>query len=83
MAARKAAAVSSEISGSRHWFGVLVNIWIAVAPMAVPRGGAVWTPPWIETWAPRRSGGAGWARGGMWWDVSQVEKEEDQPVIQR
>ena len=41
--------------GSRHWLGVLVNTWIAVAPIAVPRAGAVATPPWVETWAPSRS----------------------------
>jgi hypothetical protein len=35
--------------GSRHWLGVLVNTWIAVAPIALPLTGAFSTPPWTET----------------------------------
>src|SRR5438552_3135474 len=46
------AAVSA---GSRHWFGVLVKTWIAVAPMAAPRAGAAATPPCVETCAPNAS----------------------------
>ena len=43
-------------TGSRHWLGVLVNTWMAVAPMAVPRAGAVATPPLVETCAPEQFG---------------------------
>lgn len=39
-AACRASAVPASIAGSRHWFGVFVNTWIAVAPMALPRAGA-------------------------------------------
>jgi hypothetical protein len=48
-ARRKAAQTSLVRVGSRHWFGVFVNTWMAVAPMATPRSGAVSTPPWMET----------------------------------
>jgi len=34
---------------SRHWFGVFVNTWIAVAPIATPRSGAHARPPAVET----------------------------------
>jgi len=47
-ARRKAAQMPAPKVGSRHWFGVFVNTWIAVAPMARPRAGAVSTPPWME-----------------------------------
>src|SRR5437868_1663735 len=36
--------------------GVLVKSWIAVAPMAAPRPGAVAGPPAVDTWAPSSSG---------------------------
>ena len=44
-----------EMPGSRHWLGVLVNTWIAVAPITLPLTGAFSTPPWTDTWAPKRS----------------------------
>ncbi|HEY8106988.1 MAG TPA: hypothetical protein VIE46_12845 [Gemmatimonadales bacterium] len=49
MARRNAVRASRPRVGSRHWFGVFVNTWMAVAPMATPRSGAVSTPPWMET----------------------------------
>ena len=44
-----AAAASVHAAPPRHWFGVFVKTWIAVAPIAAPRAGAVSTPPWMET----------------------------------
>src|SRR6266849_4466558 len=54
-AARNWVTSASVSTGSRHWFGVFVNTWIAVAPIATPRAGARATPPAVETWAPSRS----------------------------
>jgi len=38
---RNAFATSEVTTGSRHWQGVLVKIWIAVAPISAARAGAV------------------------------------------
>ena len=43
---------SSSSAGSFHWLGVLVNTWIAVAPMSTPRCGVVGRPPCALTCAP-------------------------------
>src|SRR5260370_1298671 len=51
-AARNWVTSASVSTGSRHWFGVFVKTWIAVAPIATPRVGARATPPAVETWAP-------------------------------
>src|SRR2546427_1109760 len=56
-AARNASTCAGAIAGSRHWLGVLVKIWMAVAPIVAPRAGAFATPPWVETCAPSRSSG--------------------------
>ena len=48
-ALRNCSAVTPSMDGSRHWLGVLVKSWIAVAPMATPRAGAVATPPCVLT----------------------------------
>lgn len=37
---RNVSATDASISGSRHWFGVLVKTWMAVAPISAPRAGA-------------------------------------------
>lgn len=38
---RKALATSDVMTGSRHWLGILVNTWMAEAPIAAPRAGAL------------------------------------------
>jgi len=47
--ARNLAISSAASIGSRHWLGVLVNNWMAVAPISRPRAGAVATPPSVDT----------------------------------
>ena len=43
---------SSGHTRSAHRFAIFVKICIADAPIALPRGGASWVPPAIETCAP-------------------------------
>ena len=45
----KVGAAPRLSGGSRHWLGVLVKTWIALAPIIRPRAGASATPPWVET----------------------------------
>ena len=54
-AARKALHSSSAQARSAHRLAIFVKICIAVAPIALARGGASRVPPAIETCAPSKS----------------------------